>query len=240
LPAICSGKPPALANQQLQTQDTKAHFDRLSTRWSCNYDSRSGAMRQRIADFSTALAGLPAGARLLDFGCGSGDITRALAAKGHAMTGIDLSPAMIATARQLSGADKIDWAVAKVGVTLPFPDGVFDGALASSVLEYHPDPAAQLVEIARVLKSGGVFAFTVPEMSHSLRVSEEKWRRLATSFLWPLLRLTPRHDYFEYLRVSINRWPLDRWLALAHNAGFAVLSPIARNSALTLVLTQKV
>lgn len=210
-----------LAPPNSQTQDTKAHFDRISGRWSRNYDSQSGAMRERVAGFAAALADIPAGARLLDFGCGSGDITRALAARGFAMTGIDLSPAMIAAARRQLDAGNIGWAVAQPdAVALPFADSFFDGALASSVLEYHSDPAAQLVEIARVIRPGGIFAFTVPDMTHPVRVGEQKWRGLATSFLWPLLRLTPRHDYFEYLRVSVNRWPLDAWMEMARAAGF--------------------
>ena len=223
-----------------QTLATKAHFDRLSGRWSRNYDSQSGAMRQRVAGFATALSGLGSGARVLDFGCGSGDITRALAVDGLAMTGIDLSPAMIAMARQQPGAEGIDWTVAQPGnVTLPFADAAFDGALASSVLEYHPDPAAQLAEIARVLKPGGIFAFTVPDMDHPLRAREEKWRGLATGWLWPFLKLTPRHDYFEYLRVSVNRWPLETWLAVAEGAGLAAMPPATSQAPLTMIVARK-
>jgi ubiquinone/menaquinone biosynthesis C-methylase UbiE len=229
-----------LANQQLQTQDTKAHFDRLSTRWSCNYDSRSGAMRQRISRFIDALAGLPRNAHLLDFGCGSGDITRALAAEGFAMAGIDLSSAMIATARRQSGTTGIDWAVAEPGaVALPFADMAFDGALASSVLEYHPDPAAQLAELARVLKPGGVLVFTVPDMSHASRKAEVKWRVLALSWVWPVLKLTPRHTYFEYLRVSVNRWPLETWLAVARDAGFIAEPFGERDGPLAMIRARK-
>jgi ubiquinone/menaquinone biosynthesis C-methylase UbiE len=223
-----------------QTLATKAHFDRLSGRWSRNYDSQSGSMRQRVAGFATALSGLGSGARVLDFGCGSGDITRALAVDCFTMTGIDLSPAMIAMARQQPGAEGIDWAVAQPGsVTLPFTDAAFDGVLASSVLEYHPDPAAQLAEIARVLKPGGVFAFTVPDMAHPLRAAEEKWRGLASGFMWPLLKLTPRHDYFEYLRVSVNRWPLTRWLEIAREAGLAAAPPANHDAPLALIVARK-
>ena len=229
-----------LVTPNSQVLDTKAHFDRISVHWSRNYDSRSGAMRRRIADFKSALANLPKGARLLDFGCGSGDITHALAAEGFAVTGIDLSPAMIAMARQQSGAADIQWAVAQAGmVTLPFTAFVFDGVLASSVLEYHPDPAAQITEIARILKPGGVFAFTVPDMGHPVRVREKKWRALATGWLWPLLRMTPRHDYFEYLRVSVNRWPLEYWMELARGAGFEPQLPAHRDTPLAMIVARK-
>lgn len=197
-------------------------------------------MRRRVADFKAALVELPKGARLLDFGCGSGDITRTLAAEGLAVTGIDLSPAMIAMARQQSDGTGIDWAIAQAGaVTLPFAASAFDGVMASSVLEYHPDPAAQILEIARVLKAGGIFAFTVPDMDHPARAREKKWRALATGWLWPLLRITPRHDYFEYLRVSVNRWPLERWMMLAREAGFEPHLPARRDAPLAMIVARK-
>jgi SAM-dependent methyltransferase len=197
-------------------------------------------MRRRIANFAMALGDLPRNARVLDFGCGSGDITRALADAGFAMTGIDLSPAMIAMSCQKPGADSIEWASAQPdAVTLPFAADAFDGALASSVLEYHPDPASQIAEIVRVLRPGGVFVFTVPNMAHEVRGREERWRALATSWLWPLLRLTPRHDYFEYLRVSVNRWPLEQWLAVARAAGLETEAPTNRSAPLVTILCRK-
>ena len=224
-----------------QIEKTKAHFDRVSGRWSRNYDSLSGAMLRRIGNFSTALKQHAApGSHVLDFGCGSGDITRSLAGEGFAMTGIDLSPAMIAAARQAPGAGNIDWTVARPGeVTLPFADGAFQGALASSVFEYHPDCLAQFRELHRVLKPDGVFVFTIPDMTHPSRHAEEKWRGLAQGWLWPLLRLTPRHDYFEYLRVSVNRWPLEKWLAIVREADFTAETPTTRATPLAMIVCRK-
>lgn len=224
-----------------QTRDTKAHFDRLSGKWSRNYNERSGAMYRRVENFSATLSSrLSSGAHVLDFGCGSGDVTRALAATGFAMTGIDLSPAMIAVARRSQSVRPIAWQVATPGgVSLPFADGAFDGVLASSVLEYHPDCAGQAREIHRVLKSGGVFAFTVPDMTHASRDAEKKWKSLADSWLWPLLRLAPRRAYLEYLRISVNRWPLDRWLAMAKDAGFETEPPQAGQGPLTMIVARK-
>jgi ubiquinone/menaquinone biosynthesis C-methylase UbiE len=229
-----------LACPNPQAASTKAHFDRISGCWSRNYDL-SGAMRRRIDDFSAVLKRHVAPeARVLDFGCGSGDITRALAREGFAMTGVDLSPAMIAAARQAPGAEGIEWLVVHAGdVTLPFSDCVFDGAQASSVFEYHADCAGQLQELHRVLKPGGVFSFTVPDMAHPSRRAEVTWRGLAQGWLWPLLRLTPRHDYFEYLRVSANRWPLEKWLALARDAGFSAEPPATREASLAMIVCRK-
>jgi ubiquinone/menaquinone biosynthesis C-methylase UbiE len=224
-----------------QTRDTKAHFDRISGQWSRNYDARSGAMRRRIDDFRQRLAPeVPPSARLLDFGCGSGDITRALAGDGFEMTGIDLSLAMIEVARRTPAPAPIEWRVAVPGqVNLPFANCVFDGALASSVLEYHPDCAGQLRELCRVIKPGGIFAFTVPDLSHPERGREKFWKLLADGPLWPLLRRSRFHDYFEYLRVSNNRWPVDAWLALVTEAGFQPELPVSRGKILVMILCRK-
>ena len=225
---------------QNQTEDTKAHFDRLSGTWSRNYHDLSGAMRQRIVAFSSSLSGVPHGARVLDFGCGSGDITRALAAEGFVMTGIDLSPAMIAEARRAPGSQDMEWVVANPGqLALPFADETFAAAIASSVFEYHPDCAGQLREIFRIFQPGGTFAFTVPDMNHPMRRTESWWRALAQSSLWPLLRLTPRRDYLEYLRVSVNRWPMDSWMAMVRSAGFDATEPESGNMPLAMIICRK-
>jgi SAM-dependent methyltransferase len=45
---------------------------------------------------------------------------------------------------------------------LPFPDGAFDRVIAAEILEHVPDDRAAVVELARVLRPGGVLAVTVP------------------------------------------------------------------------------
>ena len=52
--------------------------------------------------------------------------------------------------------------VAGDGMALPFPDGCFDKVVASEVLEHVRDDGAVLAELARVTRSGGVLAVTVP------------------------------------------------------------------------------
>lgn len=59
-------------------------------------------------DFYLSLAGTPP-QRILDLGCGTGLLCDAYAAKGHEVTGVDPSPAMLATARRKPHGRKIEW-----------------------------------------------------------------------------------------------------------------------------------
>jgi len=70
------------------------------------------------------------------------------------------------------------------GITMPFANNKFETVFATEVLEHCPEPKIILGEVNRVLKSGGVFFFTVP-------------------FLWPLHEVP--HDEFRYTPFSLQR-----------------------------------
>ena len=98
-----------------------------------------------------------AGRCVLDICCGTGNLVRAVAARGGRVTGIDFAPTMIEIARsKVAGADF------QVGdaEALPFPNQSFDIALCSFGLWHMSEPDRALAEAARVLKAGGVYAYT--------------------------------------------------------------------------------
>ena len=114
------------------------------------------AFRQRIVD----LAGLSGDEHLLDAGCGTGLMALRIAAQhpGCTVQGIDLSPKMIAVARQDAEEQgvAVDFRVGSI-VEMPYPDGAFDMVL-TNIMYHHLDLAEKqqsVVEIARVLKPGG-------------------------------------------------------------------------------------
>lgn len=117
---------------------------------SASYELRS---RQRSpAIYAQLVQTIPPDAeRVLDIGCGAGRLTAVANTRANAAVGIDLSPTMLALARER--APHICWLSANANA-LPFADASFDSIISSSTLRL-TDTTRSLPEIARVLKPGG-------------------------------------------------------------------------------------
>ena len=102
------------------------------------------------------LSHLPAQAKILDVGCGSGRDAGYFVEKGHAVTGIDIAPKMIGLARVL--VPEATFAVGDIETTL-FTMNFFDGVWASASLLHvsKQEMPAVLQKIHSTLKPGGVF-----------------------------------------------------------------------------------
>ena len=102
------------------------------------------------------------GMKLLDFGCGPGNISVGLAdriAPGE-FHGIDMEESQVELARaaaKAGGHDNMNFQVGNV-YELPFEDNTFDVAHCHAVLMHVPDTEAALAEVMRVLKPGGIIA----------------------------------------------------------------------------------
>jgi ubiquinone/menaquinone biosynthesis C-methylase UbiE len=104
-----------------------------------------------------AAARLGPGARVLDVGCGTGVLTRALAQHGEA-TGVDINEGMLAVARQ--HAPEVDFRVGRAEA-LPFHDGSFDAVTCQFGLMFFEDPARALRQMRRVVGPGGTITLAV-------------------------------------------------------------------------------
>ena len=108
------------------------------------------------------------GMRILDVATGTGMVARALAARGADVTALDQSEAMLAVARSRH-ADPAGGHITFVtgeAEHLPFEDASFDALTFTYLLRYVDDPAATLMELARVVKPGGrigMVEFGVPD-----------------------------------------------------------------------------
>ncbi len=98
------------------------------------------------------------GRRTLDLGCGEGRLSRDLKAIGHDVVAVDLSPTMVAAARELDRDLEVHLADAR---DLPFEDGSFDLVAAFMSLQDMDDPDGAVSEAARVLEPGGAFCLAV-------------------------------------------------------------------------------
>ena len=106
---------------------------------------------------------------ILDVACGPGAVTKALTKKTSAhIVGLDLSDEMLREGQRnvlSSGLGERVSLVLGRGEQLPFDDATFDGLTFTYLLRYVEDPAATLLELARVVKPGGPIAsleFSVP------------------------------------------------------------------------------
>jgi SAM-dependent methyltransferase len=198
-------------------------------------------MRVRLDELAAALDWLaPPPATVLDFGCGTGDLVRALAQRGWRMTGCDASPAMLAVARELMPEGNWELVEPFPNHPLPFPAASFDAVVASSVFEYLADPLLSLRQIAAILRPKGGLAMTVPDPRYIPRQREEKWRSLGRlGPAWLVLQRTRWRPFFNYLRLSINRFPLEHWLVLLREAGFTPAPPPDKPGPLALLIARK-
>jgi len=108
------------------------------------------------------LIDLPHAAAVLDLGCGTGVVTRAIAARTRGtVTGVDQSPHFIATARRRATeeglGERVELAVGDAH-ELDFTAASFDAVVAHTLVSHVRDPRAVLGQAARVTRPGGTVA----------------------------------------------------------------------------------
>ncbi|MBR0969778.1 MULTISPECIES: class I SAM-dependent methyltransferase [Bradyrhizobium] len=106
-------------------------------------------------------AGVAAGQRLLDVGCGTGVVAITAARRGAKVRGLDLSPVLIERAREHAQLAKLDVDFADGDAeSLPYGDNEFDVVLSQFGHMFAPRPDVTIAEMLRVLKPGGTIAFS--------------------------------------------------------------------------------
>jgi SAM-dependent methyltransferase len=118
-----------------------------------------------VAVFEERLSLALRGETLVEVGCGIGRITRVLARRARRVVAIDVSPEMLARARE-ANADlgNVEWTLGDGATLAPVGDGEADGVFSHVVFQHLPDPELTLGyvrEMGRVLRPGGWAAFQV-------------------------------------------------------------------------------
>jgi demethylmenaquinone methyltransferase/2-methoxy-6-polyprenyl-1,4-benzoquinol methylase len=148
--------------------------------------------------------------------------------KGCAVVGIDQSPEMLDVGRRrvaLAAETRRVRLVHGRAEELPFDDGQFDALTFTYLLRYVDDPAAQLAELARVVRPGGTLAMLEFGLPRGI------WRPLWELYVRVGLPAAGRvvspgwHEVGRFLGPSIRSfhaaWPPERLLALWREAGIA-------------------
>ncbi len=191
-------------------------YDRFMGRYSV-------PLAPQLADF----AGVTAGHRVLDVGCGPGALTGELVSRvgPGAVSAVDPSEPFVAAGRERHPGVDVRLASAE---RLPFREDEFDASLAQLVVHFMTDPVAGLREMARVTRGGGVVAACVWDhaggegplspfwaAAHELDPEVEDESELAGAregHLGELLRQVGLADVEEaVLSVTVEHAGFDEW-----------------------------
>jgi SAM-dependent methyltransferase len=139
------------------------------------YERYMGRWSRQLAPHLLAWLAAPPGLRWLDVGCGTGALSAAVAddCEPAALTGIDPSEGFLAAARQRLPDSAV---LHRAGAdAMPLADGAMDIAVASLVLNFVPDSAAALREMARVTAPGGTVAAAVWDYAGRMDLIRHYW-----------------------------------------------------------------
>jgi SAM-dependent methyltransferase len=135
-----------MSGQQSYYQQNEAYAEFLAN-WDAGFYSK----------YADTLKPEQVGARVLDVGCGVGQVVARLKEAGFEAYGVDVSSPNIERARRFSERCQL-----YDGKKLPFPDGHFAAVGALNVLEHVEEPEAFIAELARVAQTGGRIVLSSP------------------------------------------------------------------------------
>ncbi|HLY42677.1 MAG TPA: class I SAM-dependent methyltransferase [Terracidiphilus sp.] len=124
----------------------------MTQTWDPQAYAKDGAFVPALAGGVLEWLAAQPGERILDLGCGDGQLTKRLIASGAFVKGVDASPQMVAAARS-RGVD----AEESPAESLPYADGSFDAVFSNAALHWVRGQDAMLSEVRRVLRPGGRF-----------------------------------------------------------------------------------
>ncbi|MFE2297825.1 class I SAM-dependent methyltransferase [Streptomyces sp. NPDC059445] len=143
--------------------DDHTHVQEFFGARAADWDSRFPDDGPAYAD-AVARMGLRAGDRVLDAGCGTGralpSLRAALGGTG-VVVGADLTPAMLEAAVR-AGRDREGRLLLADVTALPLRDESLDAVFAAGLVAHLPNPAENLMELARVVRPGGTLALFHP------------------------------------------------------------------------------
>ena len=138
------------------------------------YDRHVGRYSAQLASELIRFAGVQAGMRAVDVGCGPGALTAALVQRLGAANvhGADPSESFVQACRsRLPGVD----VVVAAAEALPFDDDSFDAAVSQLVVNFMADAEAGVREMARVTRPGGIVASCVWDYAGEMTLLRAFW-----------------------------------------------------------------
>jgi ubiquinone/menaquinone biosynthesis C-methylase UbiE len=190
--------PPQRSPRSGIQENVNTHFDTTAAYWDEIY--RDGALqsviyqqRQAAVLEYAAEAHLKTDARVLEIGCGAGHLTVRLAERHGQVEAVDSSPGMVKVAAKHAHdagfGEKVNVSQADVHA-LPFEFGQFDLVVAVGVIPWLHSPSDAVVEMARVLRTGGQLVLTADNGARLISFTDPRG----------VLALTPLRRVYHRLR----------------------------------------
>jgi SAM-dependent methyltransferase len=155
---------------------------------------------------------------MLELGCGGAQWSIALARAGARPVGLDLSDRQLEHARTLMARAGVDFPLVHASAEqVPLPDASFDIVFCDYGATTFTDPYRTVPEAARLLRPGGLFAF-----SHSSPILSITWAPDAERAGDRLIADYFGMRQFEYADSIDFNLPYGEWIALFHKSGFEV------------------
>ena len=195
-------------------RENREYYDRTARVFDrgCGFPKENRNNLKKIHRIQQFLA-LPAGARVLEVGTGTGVHARELLQRQRLRYhGVDLSPGMLAVARErLRDVPRCQLQVAD-GTALPFPDASFDGVFMSGTLHHFARPDLGVRELARVLRPGRRLAVMEANVLFPKNVVDGL--------------VKPNERMILRMRLGLlRRWALEAGLELVEAAPFLYTPP---------------
>jgi 2-polyprenyl-3-methyl-5-hydroxy-6-metoxy-1,4-benzoquinol methylase len=147
--------------------------------------------------------------RVLDFGAGRGSMSYRLHKAGYTVHACDYYPDQFEV-------DEVECIHADAHSGLPYEDDVYDIVLAVELVEHIDDHTTFFTEVCRVLKPGGEFIFTTPNiLSLKSRISF-----LFSGYFYSFKSLDP--DVFDPVHQHISPFSIDRYRFILKRAGLTL------------------
>ncbi|SDJ41721.1 Methyltransferase domain-containing protein [Streptomyces indicus] len=140
-------------------RDVQEFFSARAADWDARFPDDGPAYAAGVAAI-----GLRPGDKVLDAGCGTGralPVLRAAVGPEGTVLGADLTPAMLKEAVE-AGRDADGRLLLTDVARLPLRDGVLDAVFGAGLISHLPEPAANLRELARAVRPGGLLALFHP------------------------------------------------------------------------------
>lgn len=145
------------------------------------YERQMGRWSRQLAPLLIEFAGVGAGERLLDAGCGTGSLALSIArlTKAAEIIGVDASKGFIEYARGQTSDPCVRFELGDAQ-NLAYPDAWFDRCLSLLVVNHIPDTPKALREIRRVTKPGGVVATAMWDGTGGNEFNDRMWNVAVT------------------------------------------------------------